>query len=202
VRRDRPAQLPAWRSVLFLLFPLRTSLLLLLPLRRPFFLRALGGCGIKAAPLGIVERRIKEELIGAWAEYRAAQGAEKASLILAHTRVDVRELNLQARVILKKRGELGKEARVEVSRELAADDGTISIERGERYFAPGARVMFLKNDRELGVKDGSLGTGSTCHLVCCHPGRLSPDISGQTHRALIDTIKRTSKFARRIGCDV
>jgi hypothetical protein len=47
-------------------------------------------------------------------------------------RVDVRELNLQARAILKERGELGKEARVEVSRELAADDGTISIERGER----------------------------------------------------------------------
>ena len=91
-------------------------------------------------------------------EYRAAQGAEKASLILAHTRADVRELNLQARAILKERGELGKEARVEVVRELAADDGTISIERGERYFAQGERVMFLKNDRELGVKNGSLGT--------------------------------------------
>ena len=94
-----------------------------------------------------------------WAEYRAAQGAEKASLILAHTRADVRELNLQARAILKERGELGKEARVEVARELAADDGTISIERGERYFAQGDRVMFLKNDRELGVKNGTLGHG-------------------------------------------
>src|SRR5713101_5095947 len=102
--------------------------------------------------------KAKEELIGAWAEYRAAQGTEKASLILAHTRADVRELNLQARAILKERGELGKEARVEVVRELAADDGTISIERGERYFAPGERVIFLKNDRELGVKNGSLGT--------------------------------------------
>ena len=34
----------------------------------------------------------------------------------------------------------------------------ISIERGERSFAHGDRVMFLKNDRELGVKNGSLGT--------------------------------------------
>ena len=41
-------------------------------------------------------------------------------MILAHTRADVRELNLQARAILKERGELGKEARVEVARELAA----------------------------------------------------------------------------------
>ncbi|MDQ2926260.1 MAG: Ti-type conjugative transfer relaxase TraA, partial [Acidobacteriota bacterium] len=103
----------------------------------------------------------KEELIKNWAEYRAAQGEKKtgkAALILAHTRADVRELNLQARAILKERGELGKENRVEVARELAAEDGTISLERGERYFAQGERVMFLKNDRELGVKNGSLGT--------------------------------------------
>jgi Ti-type conjugative transfer relaxase TraA len=102
--------------------------------------------------------KAKEELIGAWSDYRAAQGAEKASLILAHTRADVRELNLQARSILRERGELGQEVRVEVARELAADDGTITIERGERHFAPGERVMFLKNDRWLGVRNGSLGT--------------------------------------------
>ena len=84
--------------------------------------------------------------------------AEKASLILAHTRANVRELNLQARSILRERGQLGQEVRVEVARELAADDGTISIERGERHFAPSERVMFLKNDRELGVKNGTLGT--------------------------------------------
>ena len=103
-------------------------------------------------------KQAKEDLIKGWAEHRAAHGAEKSSLILAHTRADVRELNLNARAILKERGELGKESRVEVVRELAADDGTASIERGERYFAPGERVMFLKNDRELGVKNGSLGT--------------------------------------------
>src|SRR5712692_3071312 len=111
-----------------------------------------------AIHFGDNRNKAKEELIGSWAAYRAAQGREKASLILAHTRADVRELNLQARTILKERGELGKESRVEVARELAADDGTISIERGERYFAHGERVMFLKNDRELGVKNGSLGT--------------------------------------------
>ena len=38
------------------------------------------------------------------------------------------------------------------------DDGAIAIERGERAFAPGDRVMFLRNDRELGVKNGTLGT--------------------------------------------
>jgi hypothetical protein len=39
---------------------------------------------------------------------RAAEGAEKASLILAHTRADVRDLNERARDILKERNELGR----------------------------------------------------------------------------------------------
>ena len=33
----------------------------------------------------------------------------------------------------------------------------MQVERGERSFAKGDRVMFLRNDRELGVKNGSLG---------------------------------------------
>jgi len=81
--------------------------------------------------------KAKEELIGAWG--RAAEGGGKASLI-THTRADVRELNLNARAILRERGALGQEVRVEVARELAADDGTITIERGERLFAQGATV--------------------------------------------------------------
>jgi hypothetical protein len=35
---------------------------------------------------------------------------------------------------------------------------TIKAERGERQFATGDRLMFLRNDRELGVKNGTLGT--------------------------------------------
>ena len=101
--------------------------------------------------------RAKEELIRSWGDDRAAQGAEKASLILAHTRADVRELNQRAREILRERGELGREITVEVERELMAPDGTLTIERSERDFAGGERVMFLKNDRELGVKNGTLG---------------------------------------------
>ena len=101
--------------------------------------------------------RAKEELIRSWGEDRAAHGAEKASLILAHTRADVRELNERAREILRERGELGREVTVEVERELMAPDGTLTIQRSERDFASGERVMFLKNDRELGVKNGTLG---------------------------------------------
>ena len=52
--------------------------------------------------------KAKENLIKGWAEYRAAQGREKASLILAHTRADVRELNLQARAILQRARRAGQ----------------------------------------------------------------------------------------------
>jgi Ti-type conjugative transfer relaxase TraA len=111
----------------------------------------------EAIHFGESRERAKDELIRAWGEDRGAQGAEKASLILAHTRADVRELNERARGILRERGELGPEITVSVERELAAPDGTLTIERGERGFAPGERVMFLKNERELGVKNGTLG---------------------------------------------
>jgi ATP-dependent exoDNAse (exonuclease V) alpha subunit len=33
----------------------------------------------------------------------------------------------------------------------------IKAERGDRQFASGDRLMFLRNDRDLGVKNGSLG---------------------------------------------
>jgi ATP-dependent exoDNAse (exonuclease V) alpha subunit len=70
----------------------------------------------------------------------------------------VRELNHNAREILKQRDELGREVTVEVERELMTPDGTLTIERNERGFAPTERVMFLKNERDLGVKNRKLGT--------------------------------------------
>jgi Ti-type conjugative transfer relaxase TraA len=103
-------------------------------------------------------RRAKAELIRAWSQYRGVQGAEKVSLMLAHTRVDVHELNTRARTILRQRGKLGTEIKVGVVREVMEPDGSITVERGERRFAAGDRVMFLKNDRDLGVKNGTLGT--------------------------------------------
>ena len=99
----------------------------------------------------------KDRLIGDWADLRDSQ-PEKSSLILAPTRADVTELNRRARAVLKQRGELKREVKVETLREVKRDDGSLTVERGERLFATGDRVMFLKNDRELGVKNGSLGT--------------------------------------------
>ena len=74
------------------------------------------------------------------------QGAPDASqLILTHTNDEVGALNLAARDKLRAAGQLG-------------EDTAIRTERGERQFARGDRIMFLRNERSLGVKNGSLGT--------------------------------------------
>lgn len=57
----------------------------------------------------------------------------------------MRELNEAARGQMRASGELGS-------------DVTIRVERGERQFARGDRIMFLRNERGLGVKNGTLGT--------------------------------------------
>ena len=85
----------------------------------------------------------RAELIDGWdADRTAAPSASR--LILSHTNEEVQELNGLARDRLRQAGALG-------------EDVTIRTERGSRQFARGDRIMFLKNERSLGVKNGSLG---------------------------------------------
>jgi len=85
----------------------------------------------------------RADLIDRWDRDRSeAPGASR--IILTHTNDDVHELNIVARDRLRAGGELG-------------EDVTITTERGQREFAPGDRVMFLRNERSLGVKNGTLG---------------------------------------------
>ena len=83
-------------------------------------------------------------LIETWDAERIAAPSD-SRIILTHTNDEVRELNGAARERLRANGELGS-------------DIEMQVERGERSFADGDRVMFLRNDRDLGVKNGSLGT--------------------------------------------
>lgn len=85
----------------------------------------------------------RAELIGRWDQDRSeAPGASR--IILTHTNDEVRALNTAARDRLRAAGALG-------------EDMAITTERGKRDFAPGDRVMFLRNERSLGVKNGTLG---------------------------------------------
>ncbi len=85
----------------------------------------------------------RRELIERWDRERVAE-PDRSRLILAHTNDDVRDLNGQARARLKEHGELGA-------------DIAVRTERGVRDFARGDRVMFLRNERGLGLKNGTLG---------------------------------------------
>ncbi len=86
----------------------------------------------------------RSELIERWDRERQVDPSD-TRIILTHTNDEVRALNEAARARLRETGELG-------------DDAPISTERGELAFASGDRIMFLRNERELGVKNGTLGT--------------------------------------------
>ena len=82
-------------------------------------------------------------LIDRWDRDRVAD-PDASRIILTHTRDEVHALNTAARDRLRIAGALG-------------DDVTIATERGTREFAVGDRIMFLRNERDLGVKNGTLG---------------------------------------------
>jgi Ti-type conjugative transfer relaxase TraA len=86
----------------------------------------------------------RRDLIDSWDRDRS-DAPEDSRIILTHTNDDVRALNEAARTRMREAGWLG-------------DDVRLQTNRGKRAFASGDRVMFLRNERSLGVKNGSLGT--------------------------------------------
>ena len=83
-------------------------------------------------------------LIARWDAERQADPAQ-SRIILTHTNTEVAMLNQAAHQKLAERGELGI-------------DVAVQTERGARQFADNDRILFLQNERGLGVKNGSLGT--------------------------------------------
>src|SRR5271157_4756326 len=87
----------------------------------------------------------KARLVSAWAQH-TTRNPDTSTLILAYTNQDVFELNAKARDYLKATGM------------VSATERPIQTERGPRQFAEGDRIIFLRNERSMGVKNGSLGT--------------------------------------------
>lgn len=80
----------------------------------------------------------------------------KTSLSLAESRAEVAKMNEIAREHAKAAGL------------VKGEDKAFQTEAGARQFAEGDRVIFLKNDNELGVKNGTTGT-----VERAEDGRLS-----------------------------
>ncbi|GBH33117.1 AAA family ATPase, partial [Sphingobium xenophagum] len=86
----------------------------------------------------------RRELVERWDRERQAD-PDASRIILTHTNAEVRDLNEAARAAMRNAGELG-------------DERQMKTERGDRLFASGDRIMFLRNERSLEVKNGTLGT--------------------------------------------
>lgn len=105
-------------------------------------IRAYSDAGmVHAAPTRDAARA---ELIDRWDAERRDDPAV-SRIILTHMNKEVAMLNDAARVRLAEQGVLGENV-------------AIRTERGIREFADHDRILFLKNERDLGVKNGTLGT--------------------------------------------
>lgn len=103
-------------------------------------------------------------LIRDWLPYYQAHAD---STIMAHRNKDVIGLNFEARAVLKQNGALG-------------EDQPFAAERGARVFADGDRVLFLKNERSLGVFNGSTGT-----VIKAEPNRLEVMVDGHADPIIV-----------------
>ncbi|MCX8570809.1 Ti-type conjugative transfer relaxase TraA [Aminobacter sp. MET-1] len=96
----------------------------------------------------------------------------KTTLILAHLRRDVWELNRHARTKLVERGIVG------VGHAFRTEDGL-------RQFDTGDQIVFLKNETSLGVKNGMIG-----QIVEAAPSRIVAAIGKGKHRRLVTVEQR------------
>lgn len=101
----------------------------------------------------------------------------KTMLMLAHLRRDVRMLNDMARAKLVERGIVG-------------EGFAFQTEEGERKFATGDQIVFLKNEGSLGIKNGMIGK-----VVEAAPGRIVVEVGTDGKRRQV-TVE--SRFYRNI----
>lgn len=107
----------------------------------------------------------RDEAIGALIDdWNRDYDPAKSTLILAHCRRDVRMLNDMARAKL-------------VERDILSEGFAFRTEEGLRRFAAGDRIVFLKNEGSLGVKNGMLAD-----VVEASPGRLVAEIGDGADR--------------------
>lgn len=93
-----------------------------------------------------------ETLIHDWRQDIAADDL-KDTVLLAFTRSAVDELNQKARAVLKDRGVFGSEEIV-----FHATEKVFPIAHGER-------LLFRQNDKDIGVRNGDLGTVKAVHAT-------------------------------------
>jgi Ti-type conjugative transfer relaxase TraA len=102
-------------------------------------------------------------------------------LAMAHRRADVRQLNVEIRKALQQAGRIPEAKRRDGIGAVDAVEHVYKTSDGVRAFAKGDRLIFLENSRDLGVKNGMLGT-----VERTEQGRLSVTLDGHKGRVEID----------------
>ena len=97
---------------------------------------------------------------------------EGSRVAMAHRRIDVRALNEDIRAARQERGELARGAQ---GPGAAEGERTFQTNDGGRAFAAGDRIVFLENNRDLGVKNGMLGT-----VTAVEDGRITARLDGRS----------------------
>jgi len=117
-----------------------------------------------------VERREDacSALLARWARDAKAE-PDGAQLVLAFTRADVLELNTAIRTLRQQTGQLGESAEIATS-------------QGAKAFSVHDRVRFMRNEKSLGVKNGSLGT-----IEGIDGGVLTVRLDGADRALVVDT---------------
>jgi Ti-type conjugative transfer relaxase TraA len=87
----------------------------------------------------------KESLLQEWVDWNSEHKSQ-TSLMMAYMNKDVYDLNRGAREHKKIMGD------------LRGPEHFFETERGQREFMKGDRILFLRNEKSLGVRNGSLGT--------------------------------------------
>jgi len=104
-----------------------------------------------------------------------AERPEGTRVAMAHRRADVRAINDAIRSALQDSHRLGR----------GEEGGEVSFQTndGKRSFAPGDRIVFLENSRDLGVKNGMLGT-----VERVEPGKIVAQLDGPGGQGKGDSI--------------
>jgi Ti-type conjugative transfer relaxase TraA len=106
---------------------------------------ALGAYKEKSAIVAVEQRGdARSALLARWARDAKVEPAG-SQLVLAYTRDDVNALNTAVRTLRQQTGKLGQAQ-------------LIATAQGEKEFAVHDRIRFGRNEKTLGVKNGSLGT--------------------------------------------
>jgi Ti-type conjugative transfer relaxase TraA len=131
---------------------------------------ALGAYYEHGSIVAVEQRRdARNALIARWA-HDHRQDPNASQLALAYTRDDVNQLNASIRTLRQQTGQLGK-------------GDIVPTERGKKAFAVNDRIRFLRNEKDLGVKNGSLGI-----VEGIESGVLSIKLDGTAGtRVIVDT---------------